>query len=410
MEQTGGLLWTRGGMTFRVQGVGREPDRIVAINRPFALLGQTSDVDITINDPAVSARHVYLHLDLRGVYAVDLITRTGTRLNGTDLSVGWLRLGDWLEVAGRRVELIEIWIDGVLHDPSPCDADLLVEMSRTSLIAVALDPQRPASSPWVLGSELVFLGSSAACGIPIKEPTVARTHCALLRTETAAYVIDLCGQHTWIDKQPARGASIIRNGQILTLGSARFLTRVEPATESKPAEAGPATLLAQLIEPVVSNPPCSSASLELIPLESQRDVLAWMLGALQGNQGESLRQHADSHLAMARLLHKIEQDHTTVLDAHLARIENLDHTLASLRAELEVRSAPAAVNAFDSHPISLPPPQVTPLRISHTIPQNNNSQASATWLLQRVSQLENQKSSLWRAFLDRLGLIPRRAT
>ncbi|MHC5544353.1 FHA domain-containing protein, partial [Singulisphaera rosea] len=65
-------LWVVGGMTFRVRGFGPEPDRVVSIRRPFGLIGLANDSDIRINDPNVNARHTYLHLDRRGVFAVEV--------------------------------------------------------------------------------------------------------------------------------------------------------------------------------------------------------------------------------------------------------------------------------------------------------------------------------------------------
>jgi pSer/pThr/pTyr-binding forkhead associated (FHA) protein len=102
-DQTSGSLWAEGDMMFRVAGAGAESDRLVKVRRPFALVGRAGDSDIAIDDRAVSSRHAYLHLDPRGVYAVDLVTRTGTRINGSHQMVGWLRPGDWIEVAGRRL-------------------------------------------------------------------------------------------------------------------------------------------------------------------------------------------------------------------------------------------------------------------------------------------------------------------
>ena len=190
-EETGGPLWTCGEMIFKVQAAARISDRIVHIRRPFARLGRASGADITISTQAASDQHVYLHLDPRGVFAVDLDTRTGTRFSGTEGSAGWLRPGHWLEVAGRRVELLQAQVEGNVLGPPPCDTDLLAATSRTTLVGVALEPWGTAGNPWVLNSELVFAGRSAACGIPIQDRTVARTHAALLRTDTSLYVINL---------------------------------------------------------------------------------------------------------------------------------------------------------------------------------------------------------------------------
>ena len=117
-EETGGPLWTRGEMILKVQAAARESDRIVHIRRPFARLGRASGAEIAIGAQAASDQHVYLHLDPRGVYAVDLDTRTGTRFSDTEGPAGWLRPGHWLEVAGRRVELLEAQVEGNVPGPS----------------------------------------------------------------------------------------------------------------------------------------------------------------------------------------------------------------------------------------------------------------------------------------------------
>ena len=97
------MLWCQGGFTLRISG-GAD----VEVGAPFGVVGRASGGAVVIDDPAASSRHVYLHLDGRGLFAVDLATRTGTRVGpGGGLS-GWLRPGDRLEVAGREIELVEV--------------------------------------------------------------------------------------------------------------------------------------------------------------------------------------------------------------------------------------------------------------------------------------------------------------
>ena len=131
------------------------------------------------------------------------MTRTGTRINGTDRMVGWLRPGDWLEVAGRRVELLRVRIGGAVRRARPAATTTCSPTPATApLVGVTLEPRRRDDPPWVLGSELVFLGWSASCGIQVKDTAVARTHCALVRTAAAAYLVDLCGRQTWVEDRP----------------------------------------------------------------------------------------------------------------------------------------------------------------------------------------------------------------
>ena len=123
--------------------------------------------------------------------------------------------------------------------------------------------------------------------------------------------------------------------------------------------------------------------------------MAWMVGTIQGGQGEMLRRQGEFQLAITQVLRQIQQDSTTVLNAHLQRIESIDHELAALRAELKRRHARPA------------PPQATPLNIPRPAaptPEPGSPEAvqSTNWLLNRVSQLEAENRSAWKDLLGRL--------
>ena len=393
-------LWTSGDMMFRISGPSPESDRLVKVSRPFALLGRSEDSDVVIPENAVSARHAYLHLDPRGVYAVDLVTRTGTRINGADQPVGWLQPGDSLEVGGRKIELLRIRIDGILVDPPPCRVNLLADNGRDDLPAVTLEPLRSTDPPWVLGSELVFLGWSAACGIQIKDKAASRTHCALVRSTRGAFLVDLHGRQTWVEDRLVQGAAQILDGDLITIGATQFTARVEapsPVLESS-------AQLARIEHPapggyLTTIPNLSALDPSLVPLEAQNALLAWMMGTLQTGQGELMRRQGEFQNTITQILRQIQHESATLLNAHLERIENIDQELAAIRAEIERRNDPP-------YP---PLPNVTPLRIARTTPKNldpNRSepiQASTHWLLNRAGQLEEENHSAWKDLLGRLS-------
>ena len=85
-----GPLWVDGQFTVRVRGPERETGRIVRIRRPFALIGQIPGAGIRIDDLGVDGRHALLILDRRGIFGVDLLTRTGTRFAGSACGTAWL--------------------------------------------------------------------------------------------------------------------------------------------------------------------------------------------------------------------------------------------------------------------------------------------------------------------------------
>ncbi|MFO0951432.1 MAG: FHA domain-containing protein [Isosphaeraceae bacterium] len=414
-EPNPGTLWTDGDMMFRVAGKGAGPDRLVKVRKPFALVGRAPDTDVVVEDRAASARHAYLHLDPRGVYAVDLVTRTGTRIKGTDRPVGWIRPGDRIEVAGHRIELLRIRIGGHVVEPAPCSANLLADSDRPNLPGVTLEPMRAGESPWVLGSELVFLGWSASCGIQVKDAAVSRTHCALVRSSRGAFLVDLCGRQTWVEDQPVRGAAALHDGDLITLGATQFTARVTPPrTESSGpllpeviprheataflSPFGPPSDAFGGLDPVagLGLPPISS---DLAPEEARGALLAWVADAVRGGQGEVLRRQGEFHRAMAQALLQMQRDNAALLTAQLERIESIDRELATIRAEIERRNGRKP-----------PPPDVEPLKIPRNVrppeeadPATPESRASTAWLLDRVNQLETENKSAWKDLVSRLS-------
>src|SRR5689334_1031438 len=86
-------LWAAGRFVLRVHGVGSNWQRLIEVRRPFALIGRLPGADVPIDDRAVSSRHAYLHLDRRGLFAVDLASRSGSRIGPEGRAAGWLRPG-----------------------------------------------------------------------------------------------------------------------------------------------------------------------------------------------------------------------------------------------------------------------------------------------------------------------------
>ena len=125
-----------------------------------------------------------------------------------------------------------------------------------------------------------------------------------------------------------------------------------------------------------------------------------MMGTIQGGQGEVLRRQGEFQLAMTEVLRQIQQDNATLLDAHLARIESIDHEIAALRAELERRDArprPAA-----APPTPPPAPDRPPEPPADRGPPRGEAPPT-TWLLERVNQLEDENRSAWKDLLGRLS-------
>jgi pSer/pThr/pTyr-binding forkhead associated (FHA) protein len=417
----GGALWVDGEFTLRVREAGSERD--LRIRRPFALLGRIAGSDIRIEDRAVSARHVYLHLDRRGVFGVDLATRTGTRFGAAAHSSGWLRPGDSFEVAGRRIELVEVRLEGAELEPAPSLADPLAGAGRAPLVGLTLYALQEHYSPRALGSELVFVGRGHSCGVRVEGATASRVHCVFVRTRSAAFVVDLIGRGTWLNGRLVAGASALSDADRLTIGSAQFGVRITAAPQTPlalrppaqlPEPAEPAGWLATLGDAAAHLPsliPAGAPPLpSSMPVEAQGAILAWMMGALQAGQAEALRRQGEFHLALTRLVQQMQRDNAAMLTEHLDRMERIDRELAALRGEIYRRfgSTEAATAAAQPAIASLEPPDAESdapptLRIAPVPkPPDANPAETARWLITRVNQLEEEQRSTWKDMVTRL--------
>lgn len=403
-------LWATGEFSLRVRGAGTGWGRANQIRRPFAVIGRIAGVDVRIDDHAVSARHAYLHLDHRGLFTVDLATRTGTRVGDEGRSAGWLQVGEVIEIAGHRIELVDLQITSPQPDqpPPPSDttapresADPLADAGSAPLVRVTLHPNHEPQTPLLLNSELVFLGRSAACGVRVEGASASRTHCVLVRTATAAYAVDLIGRGTWLNGHPLQGAARIADGDALMIGAARFECHVEPAPTSTTLEHAPsvpATVWPTELLPT-GPPPLPPG---LIPPESQAALLAWMMNLIQASHNEMVRRQGEFQRDLARLVAQIHRDNSHVLNKHLERVESIHHELSALRDEIRHRFGPTEPPARPVAAPTLNTPKLPPLQITPTNPPDNPATAAA-WLIHRVNQLDQENRSSWKDLLSRIS-------
>ena len=327
-KEVRGPLWVDGQFTVRVRGPGPEPGRIVRVRRPFALIGQIPGAEIPVDGPDVDGRHALLLLDRRGIFGVDLLTKAGTRFAGAACGSSWLGAGDILEVAGRRGELLQLRVDGTAIDPPLSADDPLADADPSELAGLTLEPLDSPGPPWMLGSALAFVGRGEACAIRIENASASRTHCALLRGPSTAFVIDLLGRRTLLGGRPVEGASALRDGDVLSIGQARFGIRVERPSSISRTTYDPKTGTIEPGPPVVPSRLADayqgSRELALGPRET---VVAMLLGA--ADPGRDL---ASSEVLDA--LRRFQADTATLLEAQIDRIEALSREIASLRDEV----------------------------------------------------------------------------
>jgi pSer/pThr/pTyr-binding forkhead associated (FHA) protein len=413
-----GPLWVDGEFWLRIQEAGGQG--IVHVPRPHALIGRLEGADVRIADRSVSARHVYLHLDSRGLYAVDLSTRTGTRFPASGQLATWLAPGQMMEVGGRRIQFVDFRIreDRSQLDPARARADLLAAADDAALVRVMLYPLPAHDSPRSLESELVFAGRGATCGVRVEGASASRVHAALFRTRHVVYVVDLHGRGTSINDRLVVGGSPLADGDLLGLGAARFEVRLTPAADlgvtaalqplspdrgsppslrNSPLAGPPATI--EPVRPPAANFPLGPPDILAATDLQSTNLAAVVLQLVQAGQAETLRRQDEFQMNLVRLVHQMQLDNATVLSEHLKRMEAINQELATLRDEIRRRLGPVA-NLMPSLP-DVPPLRVVP----STAPAN--PEAATDWLLNRVSQLEEENRSTWKEILGRLTNITR---
>jgi pSer/pThr/pTyr-binding forkhead associated (FHA) protein len=421
MAKRGGAFWTDARFQLGVLEPAAGPSRSVPIERPFALIGRIAQADLRFDDREVGARHVYLHADSRGLFAIDLATRTGTRFGEVDAPYGWLRPGDEIEIAGRIIRLESFELGGREVSLAPCHANLLTDAGDSPLVGLALEPIAGRSAAWVVGSELAFVGRADGCAIRLNQASVSRTHCVLLRTSRAAFVIDLPGQPTLVNGSPPRGAAIIREGDTLTFGQARFVARVTlipGLEEERVGELGlalPVRGELSRFAPITPGLPAISGQsfpIELVPPESRDAVLGWMLGTLHASQAEILRRQDEIQHSLAAFLQQFHIDASARHEAQTTQLEALAAEVRRIAAQqAQSASTPPA------NPPSYPPPHLTPgetsrpARATPAAPEIDPDKtfATAAWLLERIEKVGNENKFTFRSLLSRLGATSRGA-
>jgi hypothetical protein len=382
------VLWASGRFAVRVEGPRGGP---VEVRRPYAVLGRDPGCDVCLLDPEVAERQVYLHLDRRGLFAVDLASRSGSRVGPSGGPAGWLRPGDALWAGGTRVVVTLVDVDGAGPAGVP-PGDPLGGGDGRPLVRLALYPQG-SGSPLVLHSELVFLGRSPACGVTVSDPAAAAVHCVLVRSAGAAYVVDLAGRDVTVGGRPVDGCGVLRDGDALGIGGARLECLVRPAAEGRagppapsaapPCPAASAPMRAELVADPV--PPLPVPPAHLLAPGAQGQLVAWLVGMLQATQGELLRRQEVFQRDVHQALRRLQSEQAGGFREQLDRVEDLHREVAGLKEEIRRRYGDGA-----GPPARRGEPAVA--RGTGT-PAPADDGATAAWVMRRIEEINREAAA-----------------
>ena len=406
MARRGEPYWTDVRVGLEIIEPGATAPRLVALPRPFGVIGRLAGSDLQLDDRAVSDRHAYLHADARGLFVVDLATRDGIRFDGNPGPCAWIRPGETFEIAERLIRLTSMDDGGRRVSPPPVAVNLLADSGDVPLCEVTLEPVGRRGVSWTVGSELIFVGRGDSCGIRLNQANVAKTHLALFRASNRVFLISFPGQTTLINGQPVRDAVSLDDGDAITIGQARFVAKINASTPGRELDLIPkpdyhkinhlSTINDLSDLPGLDGRP---SPLELIPPESREAVLGWMLGTLHAGQAEILHRQDELQQSVALILQHLQADTTKRLDSQSDRIEALAGELARLAARQSTISTPTHLSLPHLPPDEprrpareLPPaPEIDPARSFET----------AAWLLERIDRVGHDNKFSFRSLLSR---------
>ena len=379
-----GPLWVDGSITLRVREKKYRSWRVVKIRSPHAVLGRHPKADLVIDRDDVANHHVFLFLDQRGLFGVDLRTERGTRFAGSFGDASWLGSGDLIEVGDHVIELIQLrgkgWIvSGGLANDDPLG---LIEGASNPQSDLTLRLLGNANANWAIGSALVFLGRGSACAVELTDEAVGSTHSAILRAGPAVFLIQFPGETAEVNGTPTPAAIRLNDADILTIGRDSLLVQTHDLSTPTASDSNPFENLVSRLEMAVGH-------------ESFNDV------GFAFEDHRSFGSHATGPIDYPALIGRLQAETAALVAVLLRRIEALDEEMANLRDRLDADDqAKAEANV-----------PVEKLRwdlIPQAAADIGSQGQSGAWLVDRLRELETERRSTWSNLINRI--TPGKAT
>jgi pSer/pThr/pTyr-binding forkhead associated (FHA) protein len=449
-----------GSLSLRVE----HPNESVATERvlrqPFALVGCDPRMDLFLNHPEVSRRHLYLQMLGGQVFCVDLQSRTGIHWPEGSKRSGWLAADQAL-----RLGPFSLRATGGEEPPSEALVSALQSPGEEQLPDVALEfvNRLPGPTVWRMGTMLALVGRASLCRVRLVGNSVSKFHCSLVRTPLGLWVVDLFGKDgITVNEAPVRSARL-EDGDRLRVGHFIIRTRylqVRPSRIPYSHLAGEAELTpgmlssepsdAELEESMVSSPVASptldmattlSAETSGIPIGPARSLLpqllpispesapanmdvvqsllvpvAQQLGMVQQQMFDQFQQ---AMLMMFQMFGKLQREQIGVIRDEMDRLHQLSREVMALQAEL-ARHPPASAKPRGAPSVaepratphsapskSTPRPAPAPKTITDSKPlphiQGQPEKDMHAWLSQRIATLQEERQSRWQKIVTFLG-------
>lgn len=408
--------WVQVRAMVRVAPPGEESWSLVELNRPHALIGRKPGCDITIAHNDLETSHVYLHFDENGCYAIDLRTRSGMRVNGRAVTHSAIYPGDVIEAGGYRIQLDGLIINGqpVLqgdYGPSPLSRE-----SARGCVGVKLRAISGSAADWTINSRIAFVGRDASCAVSLSSnPAASRIHGVLVRSATQVHFVDLISRGTHVNGEHIHNTCCeLFQSDVISIGRRGLVVQREDHAYQNQTPNLPE---------LASRQKHAQEAHQGERSDEVSTVLASLLNRIQTQHDSALDRQNELQVAMAQLLRQVQNEQARILETHLGRIQQMDSEIAELKAQIaggdsskRRLAAPTAERSpIPSEPGMAPPTQAEAVPQKPAKPINfkkiktrqsaealDSPEYTAAWLMDKVSQIENEQTSTWRELLGRI--------
>jgi pSer/pThr/pTyr-binding forkhead associated (FHA) protein len=198
---------------------GRGEGTTIDCRRVVTILGSRKGCKVNLRHPKISAVHVAIVNTGSDVFAVDLVTKSGTLLNGLHMEHERLSDDDILTVGPWRLR-VEIQKPGVRgqDDLHPFDLEPSPHVVALELVATGriLRPNR----------DVCLVGRRSGCDITISDRRISRAHALLLTYFGQPAIVDLLSQNqTHVNDVPVRFKPLV-NDDVITVGETQFRAKL----------------------------------------------------------------------------------------------------------------------------------------------------------------------------------------
>jgi len=202
---------------------GSPPNEIsIVCRRVITLVGSRDGCKVVLKNRRVDPVHLAVIHTGDAVFAVDLLSRNGTLLNGLKLQFEKLRDGDRLTIGPWE---FRVGIETAL--PS-ADADLHRVGLEPAPQIVALE-HMPTHRILQPAREACLLGRRNGCDIIVQDHSASRVHAILFRYHGFPAICDLLSRNpTQVNRGPVT-FQVLRNDDLVTIGETEFRVRLHTA-------------------------------------------------------------------------------------------------------------------------------------------------------------------------------------